>query len=54
MRDFPGNPVIKALPFNAGDTGLIPGQETRFPHVSQSETKNRNGNNIATNSIKSF
>ena len=54
MRDFPGNPVIKTLPFNAGDTGLIPGQETRFPHASQSETKNRNGKNIATNSIKIF
>ena len=41
MRDFPGNPVVKTLPFNAGGMGLIPGQETRFPHASQSEHKNR-------------
>ena len=24
--EFPGGPVIKNLPFNAGDMGLIPGQ----------------------------
>ena len=26
-RDFPGGPVVKTLPSNAGDTGLIPGEE---------------------------
>ena len=25
LSDFPGNPVIKNLPANAGDTGSIPG-----------------------------
>ena len=25
MVDFPGGPVVKNLPANAGDTGLIPG-----------------------------
>ena len=24
--DFPGGPVLKSLPANTGDTGLIPGQ----------------------------
>ena len=24
-RDFPGGPVVKNLPSNAGDTGSIPG-----------------------------
>ena len=24
--EFPGGPVVKNLPFNAGDMGLIPGQ----------------------------
>ena len=24
-RDLPGGPVVKNLPANAGDTGLIPG-----------------------------
>ena len=25
LQDFPGGPVVKNLPANAGDTGLIPG-----------------------------
>ena len=25
LRDFPGGPVVKNLPSNAGDVGLIPG-----------------------------
>ena len=54
MRDFHGIPVVKTLPFNDRDTGLIPGQETRFPHASQSENKKENRNSIATNSIKIF
>ena len=31
--DFPGGPVVKNLPFNAGDTDSIPGQETKIPHA---------------------
>ena len=30
--DFPGGPVVKNPPSNAGDAGLIPGRGTRFPH----------------------
>ena len=33
-KDFPGGPVIKNLPFNAGDMGLIPGQRTKIPDAS--------------------
>ena len=29
--DFAGGPVVKNLPCNAGDTGLIPGQGTNTP-----------------------
>ena len=29
--DIPGGPVIKNLPVNAGDTGSIPGLETKIP-----------------------
>ena len=29
--DFPGSPMVKNLPCNAGDTGSIPGQETKIP-----------------------
>ena len=32
-KDFPGGPVVKNLPYNAGDVGLIPGQGTKIPHA---------------------
>ena len=32
-RDFPGGPVVKNLPSDAGDTGSIPGRETKVPHT---------------------
>ena len=31
--DFPGGPVVKIPPFNAGDEGSIPGQGTNIPHA---------------------
>ena len=34
IRDFPGDPVVKNPPSNAGDVGLIPGQGTKVPHDS--------------------
>lgn len=34
LGDFPGSPGIGSLPSNAGDTGLILGQETRVPHAT--------------------
>ena len=35
MSDFPGGPVVKNPPSNAGDTGSIPGQGTKIPHVME-------------------
>ena len=32
--DFPGGPVVKNPPYNAGDTGSIPGQRTKIPHAA--------------------
>ena len=32
-RDFPGGPVVNSLPCNAGNTGSIPGRETKVPHT---------------------
>ena len=32
--DFPGGPVVKNPPSNAGDLGLIPGLGTKIPHAS--------------------
>ena len=31
-RDFPGGPVVKNPPSNAGDKGSIPGWWTKVPH----------------------
>ena len=33
LRDFPGGPVVKNPPCNAGDVGLIPGWGTKIPHA---------------------
>ena len=32
--DFPGGPVVKNSPSNAGDVGLIPGRGTKSPHAT--------------------
>ena len=32
--DFPGSPVVKNLPCNTGDTGLIPGPGIEIPHAT--------------------
>ena len=34
MRVFPGGPVVKNLPSNAGDSGSIPGPGTKISHAS--------------------
>ena len=31
--DFPGGPVVKTPPSNAGDPNLIPGQGAKIPHA---------------------
>ena len=34
VRDFPGGPVVKTLPSNAGGQGSISGQGVKIPHTS--------------------
>ena len=34
LRDLPDGPVVKNLPSNLGDVGLIPGQGTKIPHAT--------------------
>ena len=34
-QDFPGGPVVKTLPSNAGGEGLIPGRGAKIPHALQ-------------------
>ena len=33
-RDFPGSPVVKNPPSNAGDTDSISGRGTEIPHAT--------------------
>ena len=33
QRDFPGGPVFKISPSNAGGAGSIPGQGAKVPHA---------------------
>ena len=40
-RDFPGGPVVKNLPCNAGDAGSIPGWGTKIPQAGQHGQKKR-------------
>ena len=35
IRDFPGGPVVKNLPYDAGDVGLTSGQGTKIPHAAE-------------------
>ena len=37
--DFPGIPVVKNPPYNAEDTGSIPGQGTKIPHAAGQLTR---------------
>ena len=34
LRDFPGGPVTKTSPSNAGGVGFVPGQGAKIPHAS--------------------
>ena len=38
--DFPGGPVVKTSPSNAGDEGSIPGRGAKIPHASQPRNQN--------------
>ena len=63
IRDFPGGPVVKTLPSNAGGADLIPIQWAKDPTclAAKKKTKNKkqkqkqkniNKNNTVTNSVK--
>ena len=39
-RDFPGSPVVKTLPSNAGHVGSIPGQGAKIPRASGPRKQN--------------
>ena len=35
VRDFLGGPVVKNLPYSAGDMGSIPGKGFNIPHAAE-------------------
>ena len=39
-RDFPGGPVVKTSPSNAGVVGSIPGWGAKIPHASRPKNQN--------------
>ena len=39
VGNFPGGPVVKILPCNAGDVGLIPGWGVKIPQACSQKTK---------------
>ena len=39
-RDFPGGPVVKTWPSNAGGAGSIPGRGAKIPHASRPRNQN--------------
>ena len=41
-RNFPGGPVVKNLPSNAGDMGSIPGRGTKIPHAGTTKPVSHN------------
>ena len=45
--DFAGGSVVKNLPSNAGDAGLIPGQGTKFPHAVEQLRSNATTTELA-------
>ena len=38
-QEFPGGPVVKNLPCNPGDTGLVPGRGTEILHSLRATMK---------------
>ena len=39
-RDFPGSPVVKTSPSNAGGAGLLPGWGAKIPHALGAKNQN--------------
>ena len=40
MGDFPGGPVVKTSPSNAGGVGSIAGRGGKIPHASRPKNQN--------------
>ena len=52
--DFPGGPVIKTLPSNAGGVGSIPGQGAKISHASWPKKQNMKQKKYCNKFYKDF
>ena len=52
--DFPGGPVVKTSPSNAGGAGSIPGRGAKIPHALWPKNQSIKRSNIIKNSIKTL
>ena len=52
--DFPGGPVVKTSPSNAGGEGSIPLWGAKIFHASWPKNQDIKRSNVLTNSIKTF
>ena len=53
-RDFPGGPVVKTSPSNAGGVGSNPGQGAEIPHASQTKKTKTNQKQYCNKFNKDF
>ena len=54
IRDFPGSPVVKTSPSNAGGAGSIPGLGAKISHVLRQKNQNINQKQYCTKINKDF
>ena len=52
--DFPGGPVVKNLPSNAGDAGLIPGWGSKIPRAAGQLSPHATTRENAMNAMQSL
>ena len=52
--DFPGCPVVKTMPSNAGGAGSIPGWGAKIPHASWPKNQNIKQNQHCNKFNKNF
>ena len=52
--DFPGSPVVKTMPSNAGGAGSIPGWGAKIPHASWPKNQNIKKNQHCNKFNKNF
>ena len=52
--DFPGGPVVKHLPSNAGDAGSIPGLRSKIPPALEQLSPEHNKDPVQSKELKNL